>query len=68
MTNKASTKLSYTKKMSVFFVCTNREFEERDLETCIFQFLNKTPSSKYKFDLILCFNKILEQDSLDHLV
>ena len=68
MKSKKPDNTCYTKKLSVFFVCTNKEFQERDLELCAIQFLNKNPTKKYKFDLIFCFNKILEQDSLDVFV
>lgn len=68
MKDKKPDNICYTKKLSVFFVCTNKEFQERDLELCAIQFLNKNPTKKYKFDLIFCFNKVLEQDSLDCFV
>lgn len=60
-------KLNYTKSLAVFFVCTENELSSGELEGSILSFLNKRPSSKYKFDLILFFNKIMEQEKVDKI-
>lgn len=58
----------YTKKISVFYVCTERELECGDLEECLYQFLAKKPSKRYRFDLFLFFNKISNINRLENLI
>lgn len=58
----------YTKKISVFYVCTERELESGELEDCLHQFMGRKPSSRYSFDLFLFFNKISNVIRLENLI
>lgn len=57
----------YTKKISIFYVCTERELESGELEDCLHQFLGKKPSKRYCFDLFLYFNKISNISRVENL-
>jgi len=58
----------YTKKISVFYVCTERELESGELEDCLHQFMGRKPSKRYSFDLFLFFNKVSNITRLENLI
>ncbi len=57
-------KLAPTKDLCVFFVCTENEIINEDLESTLSNYLNTQPSSKYKIDLYLYINKVIDKDKV----
>jgi len=49
--------VEYTDTLAIFDPCTHFEFDEGYLHKLLENYLNKTPSLKYKFDFFFCFNR-----------
>ena len=60
-------KLSSTNKLCVFFICTENEIINEDLESTLCKYLNKTPSVKYKIDIYLYVNKVIENNKISRI-
>lgn len=60
-------KLEPTKELCVFFVCTENEIINEDLESTLSNYLNTQPSSKYKIDLYLYLNKVIDKSKVGHI-
>lgn len=57
--------LEPTKDLCVFFVCTENEIINEDLESTLWNYLNLTPSLYYKIDFYLFLNKIVDTTKIE---
>ena len=59
--------LKKSKEIAVFFVATEKEVVDEELETTIFNYTKFTPSKSRKFDLFVFLNKIIDNHKIQKI-